>query len=293
MGGRIPPVSMFPAEDPRFRVRMLRLPSGVSVRVVECGDEDSRAILLYPGWACSVYTFRFVLPELAEMGYRAIAVDPKGHGLSDKPLGRSEYTAEAIAADAIDIFDALALDNPVIGGHSLGAVLAMHVAAERREAIRALLLYSPVGYRGVPGLTLYRLLSPGFLRWLFPYVAWRWIADVTLRIGYGDVGKPFARDVDEYWAPTQFPEFTLAIRDLLHQYDFGARRPFRLDTISHPSLVLYGTRDRLLDPLVIAKDAAGITDAVVREIPGAGHVICEETPDLVLEATGRFLSLLV
>ena len=284
---------MFPAGDPRIRVRMLRLPSGVSIRAVECGDEAAPPILLYPGWACSVYTFRFVLPALAEMGYRVIAVDPKGHGMSDKPLGRGQYTGEAIAADAVDIFDALALDNPVIGGHSLGAVLAMHVAAQRGASIRALLLYSPVGYRGVPGLTMYRLLSPGFMRWLFPYVAWRWIADITLRIGYGEIGKPLARDVDEYWAPTQFPEFTLAIRDLLHQFDFGRGNPFRLDTIAHPSLVLYGTRDRLMDPGVTAKDAAGIADAVVREIPGAGHVICEETPDVVLDATGRFLSLLV
>lgn len=286
-------MSMFPAGDPRFRVRMLRLPAGVSIRVVECGAEASRPILLYPGWACSAYTFRFVLPALAEMGYRAIAVDPKGHGLSDKPLGPGEYTGDAIAANAVEIFDALALDHPVVGGHSLGAVLAMHVAAERGDSIRALLLYSPVGYRGVPGLTLYRLLSPGLLRWLFPYVAWRWIADVTLRIGYGDVGKPLPRDVDEYWAPTQFPEFTLAIRDLLHQYDFGRRRPFRLDSITHPSLVLYGARDRLLDPRITARDTAAITDAVVRGIPGAGHVICEETPEVVLEATGRFLSLLV
>ena len=284
---------MFPAEDPRFRVRMLRLPTGVSIRVVECGDEAAPPVLLYPGWACSVYTFRFMLPGLADMGYRAIAVDPKGHGLSDKPSGRGEYTGEAIAADALHIFDALALENPIIGGHSLGAVLAMHVAAERGDSIRALLLYSPVGYRGVPGLTLYRLLSPGFMRWLFPYVAWRWIADITLRTGYGEIGKPLPRDVNEYWAPTQFPEFTLAIRDMLHQYDFGRGNPFRLDTIAHPSLVLYGTRDRLLDPHVTAKDATGIADAVVREIPGAGHVICEETPEVVLEATERFLSLLV
>lgn len=284
---------MFPAEDPRFRVRMVRLTSGLSVRVVECGPESAPPVLLYPGWACSAYTFRFVLPALAELGYRAITVDLKGHGLSDKPLGAREYTRDAMAAHAVEIFDALALENPVIGGHSLGAALALLVAAERAESIRALMLYSPVGYRGVPGLTLYRVLSPSIIRWLLPYLAWRWIAAVALRIGYGKIGQPTARDIDEYWAPTQFPAFTLAVRDLLHEYDFGRRRPIPLETIRHPALVMFGTGDRLLSARVTAADAAGIPEAVVREIPGAGHVICEETPEVVLAATETFLSLLV
>ncbi|CAN5632448.1 alpha/beta hydrolase [soil metagenome] len=284
---------MFPAEDPRFRVRKLRMKSGISVRVLECGSESAPPVLLYPGWACSVYVFRFVLPALAEMGYRAISVDLKGHGLSDKPLGGREYSREEMTSHVVEIYDALALEKPVIGGHSLGAVYAMLVAAERPGAIRGLLLYSPVGYRGVPGLLLYRLCSPGFLRWLLPYVAWRWIAAITLRLAYGSIGKPASRDVDEYWAPSQFPEFALAIRDLLHQFDFGKAAPIRMDAVAQPSLVMFGTKDRLLNERVTARDAAMIPEAVIREIPGAGHVICEEAPDVVLSATGNFLALLV
>jgi pimeloyl-ACP methyl ester carboxylesterase len=284
---------MFPAGDPRFRVSMLRLPSGVSVRVVECGDAAAPPVLLFPGWACSVYVFRLVLPALAEMGYRAISVDLKGHGLSDKPLGWREYYRDSLTSHVLEIFDGLALDKPVIGGHSLGAVLAMLVAAERPEAIRGLLLYSPVGYRGVPGLMLYRALTPGFMKWSLPYLAFRWIAAFTLRRTYGTIGKPAPRDVDEYWAPTQFPAFVIAIRDLLHHFDFGKRKPIRLGDVKHPALVMFGTKDILLNARVTAADAATIPDAVVRQIPGAGHVICEETPDVALSATESFLTLLV
>lgn len=283
---------MFPAEDSRFRVSKLRLPSGLDVRVVECGDPGARPILLYPGWACSVYAFRLLLPALAGLGYRAISVDLKGHGLSDKPLGGREYSREEITRHVLEIFDALALDEPVIGGHSLGAVFSVLVAKERSESVRALLLYSPVGYDGVPGLWLYRLCSPGFLRPVLPYLARRWIAALTLRRTYGTIGKPTSRDVDEYWAPTQFPEFVVAIRDLLHQFDFGKRRPIRLGEIAHPSLVMFGTKDLLLSERVTARDAAEIANGVVRAIPGAGHVICEEAPEAVLGATGNFLALL-
>lgn len=284
---------MFPAGDPRFRVSMLRLPSGLSVRVVECGDASAPPVLLFPGWACSVYVFRLVLPALAEMGYRAISVDLKGHGLSDKPLGWREYYRDSLTSHVLEIFDGLALDKPVIGGHSLGAVLAMLVAAERPAAVRGLLLYSPVGYRGVPGLMLYRALTPGFMKWSLPYLAFRWIAALTLRRTYGTIGKPAPRDVDEYWAPTQFPAFVIAIRDLLHHFDFGKRKPISLGDVKHPALVMFGTKDILLNARVTAADAAAISDGVVRQIPGAGHVICEETPDVVLGATESFLTLLV
>lgn len=262
------------------------------MRVVECGNESAPPILLYPGWACSVYVFRLMLPALADMGYRAISVDIKGHGLSDKPLGAGEYSRESMTSHVVAIFDALALENPVIGGHSLGAVFALLVATERPDSIRGLLLYSPVGYKGVPGLALYRMCSPGFMRWALPYLAWRWIAAITLRLTYGSIGKPAKRDVDEYWAPTQFREFVFAIRDLLHEFDFGKRVPIRLGQITHPALVLYGTKDRLLDERVTAEDAAQIKNAVVRRIPDAGHVICEETPESVLNATRNFLTLL-
>ncbi|MBA3578421.1 MAG: alpha/beta hydrolase [Gemmatimonadaceae bacterium] len=280
---------MFPAGDPRFRVRMLGLPSGPSVRVVECGDEQAPPILLYPGWACSVYVFRLVLPALASMGYRAIAVEMKGHGLSDKPRGPGEYTRPALVAHGVEIFDALALVNPVIGGHSLGAVLSFLVAAERRDSVRGLLLYSPVGYRGVSNLGLFRACTPAFARPLMPHVCWRWISAMVLALTYGGIRRPSARDVDEYWAPTQFPDFALTARDLLHQFDFGHRSSISLAGITHRSLVMYGSKDVLLDERAMAADASEMQRADVHRIPGAGHVICEETPDVVLEATRAFL----
>lgn len=268
---------------------MLRLKSGISVRVAECGDAGAPPILLYPGWACSMYVFRLLMPALGALGYRAISAELKGHGLSDKPQGPGEYTRSALVAHAVEIFDELGLTDAVIGGHSLGAALSFMVAAERRDAVRGLLLYSPVGYRGVPKLSLYRALTPAFARPLMPYLTRRWITAIVLRATYGGIRKPAARDVDEYWAPTQFPEFSLAARDLLHELDFGERVMVPLDTVTHPSLVMFGTRDVLMDEEATAKDAAGMRDSQVHRIPGAGHVICEETPDVVIEATRNFL----
>jgi pimeloyl-ACP methyl ester carboxylesterase len=53
--------------------------------------------------------------------------------------------------------------------------------------------------------------------------------------------------------------------------------------------VMFGTRDLLMDEGATAKDVVAMRNADAHEIPGAGHVICEETPDLVLKATRDFL----
>src|SRR6266704_6680 len=87
------PGEMFPAGDPAYRVSFPRLRSGIKVRVVERGDPSSPPIVLVHGWGCSAYVFRRNMPALAAAGFRAIAVDLKGHGLSDKPLALEEYLA--------------------------------------------------------------------------------------------------------------------------------------------------------------------------------------------------------
>src|SRR5512132_845901 len=92
--GRLSPAEMFPARRPDLRTRYLDLASGVRVRAVECGKESDPTIVLVPGWGCSVYIFRENFEALAGAGFRPIAVDLKGHGLSDKPENRAEYSLE-------------------------------------------------------------------------------------------------------------------------------------------------------------------------------------------------------
>src|SRR2546423_3442498 len=90
------PGEMFPAGDPGYRVNFPRLRSGIRVRVVEKGHVSAPSVLMIHGWGCSAYIFREIMPAVAEAGFRAIAVDLKGHGLSDKPQqARSEeHTSE-------------------------------------------------------------------------------------------------------------------------------------------------------------------------------------------------------
>src|SRR5437016_13887243 len=85
--GRLDVSEVYPAGQPDIRQRFVMLPSGVRIRVVEAGPEQGRPVLLVHGWGGSIYTFRKTISALAASGWRAIAVDLKGHGFSDKPTG--------------------------------------------------------------------------------------------------------------------------------------------------------------------------------------------------------------
>src|SRR4030081_2037048 len=122
------PGEMFPAGDPAYRVSFPRLRSGLKVRVVERGDPKSPPVVLVHGWGCSVYVFRRNMPAIAAAGFRAIAVDLKGRGWSDKPIAGDEYTIDSLVEHLRDILDALELERPALVGHSLGGSLIYHFA---------------------------------------------------------------------------------------------------------------------------------------------------------------------
>lgn len=275
---------MFPAGDPAYRVSYPRLRSGIQVRVVETGKPAAPPVLFVPGWGCPVYVFRRNLPVVANAGFRAIAVDLKGHGLSFKPLGEGEYSLESLVDHIEEILDALELDRPALVGHSMGATLLYHFVCSHPERARALALLSPVGLSGVPLMWLYRSLTPSFLKPLIRRLRPRTVVKVALMRVYGRRGKFSEEDVDQYWAQTQFPESSLALTQLLHSYDWRAARTRKLPAVHLPALGMWGSRDHLIpaDGLELYKRL--IPGIVLCEIEEAGHVIPEETPEEVNEA---------
>lgn len=71
-------------------------------------------------------------------GFRAIAVDQRGHGLSDKP--DSGYAFDDVCGDLAALIDELKLERPVIAGHSWGGNVAIQLAADRPDLVSGVVL---------------------------------------------------------------------------------------------------------------------------------------------------------
>ncbi len=275
--GRLPAAEMFPAGQKDVRSRYIDLPSGIRVRVVEAGADDAPVILLIPGWACSAWVFHDTILPLSDAGYRAVAVDLKGHGLSDKPQEPSHYTSASMRDHVIEIIDALSPEPVRLIGHSMGGAIAGDVAASVPNRVASVAFVAPVGFAGVEGLSLFKLTTSRFILPVLPYLARRRLVRLMLGMVYAGMHPVTEKDVDEFWAPTQFPEFSRALRELLH--NFSWKQPF--PELSMPWITIVGEKDHLSRPRDVSRYAGVNGKAPTVVVPGVGHVVFDENPELV------------
>jgi pimeloyl-ACP methyl ester carboxylesterase len=265
---------MYPAGVPDVVVRNLTVGRGLRLRVVESGPANGHPVLLVHGWGACLYTYRYLLPALARAGRRAFALDLRGHGLSDKPRGAGRYTADALCRDVLDLLDALELGRVDLIGHSLGGAVTLQIALRSPERVRRLVLAAPVGLAPVRLRRVGQLLTPRFTNLFARYLTPRWLTSVLLHGTYGVPSRVPDEAVDEYWAPSQFPDYYRALRALLAEFSWAPTSADELGRVVHPTLVILGTADRLI-PDAGARVSA-LPSATVLSLQGAGHLGLEE-----------------
>ena len=84
-----------------------------------------------------------VAESLAEK-YDVIMVDARGHGKSDAPENGYDY--ETMAKEIAGLIEGLGLENPVVMGHSMGAMTALTQAALNPKLPRAIILEDPPAF---------------------------------------------------------------------------------------------------------------------------------------------------
>jgi pimeloyl-ACP methyl ester carboxylesterase len=104
--------------------------NGLYIHVADWGGAGSPPLVLLHGLASTVQMFDLVAPALAER-WHTIAIDQRGHGLTDKPS--DGYDFESIARDLDAVLDALGFVGQAVmlAGHSWGAYTALYYAATR------------------------------------------------------------------------------------------------------------------------------------------------------------------
>ncbi len=108
--------------------------NGTRFHVASMGDGP--LVLLLHGFPEFWWTWRHQLVSLAAAGYRAVAVDLRGYGGSDKPP--RGYDLITAAADAAGLIRALGEANAVVIGHDWGGMAAWTLAAYFPKAVRRL-----------------------------------------------------------------------------------------------------------------------------------------------------------
>lgn len=227
------------------------------------------------------------MPALIAAGYRAVAIDLPGHGLSERPSEPGSYTLSRVTAHVLAALDALQLERPHIVAQSMGGRIALEIARLHPQRVTSLVLFGSVGLGAVPSMVSFAPYVPAPTSQMVK----RWMIELGEMFTYGRRARVDASFIDAYWAPTQFPDFLSAMRQALIEFDWEPLPPLALSQILAPTLVIFGTRDRTVKPVNTDEQVRALPHGQMHWVQDAGHVANEEAYDevnpLVLEFIRR------
>lgn len=263
---------------------------GIRFHVAETGSGDDPVLLLH-GWPQHWYEWRHLMPALAER-HRVLAMDLRGFGWSDAP--RDGYPKEEMASDVLAVLDALGLERVKLVGHDWGGWIGFLLCLrepQRFERFLALGIVPPwIGLRAA-----------------LPH-AWRfWYQQVISAPGIGYTAHRrghFVRFIIRHWAtdPSAWDEPTIAAfadsftepaharaavqvyrTFALHEAPRILRGAYARQRLTVPTQLLLGTDDVPLHPALLSGCERHADEMGVELVPGAGHFLADERPDLVAD----------
>lgn len=210
-------------------------------------------VLMIHGFASSHYV-NWVSPgwfkTLNDAGYRAIALDNRGHGASTKSYTEADYTPAKMASDAAALLDHLGIGRAHVMGYSMGSRISAFLALSDPDKV-ATLVFGGLGIGMVDGVGDWDPIAAALLA-----------ADPSATTD--PRGRSFRAFADQTKSDRQaLAACIVASRELLTESD--------VSRIAQPTLVAVGTRDDIAgSPEELA---ALMPKALAFDIEGRDHML--------------------
>lgn len=253
---------------------------GAVLEGVAAGPDSGPLVVLSHCWTGTRATWEPVAARLVAAGCRVVLYDQRGHGAST--MGAGAPTVEQLGEDLAAVLETVDARNAVVAGHSMGGMAAQALAVVRPDIVagrvRALVLAGTAGFGVAAGLRA---------------------APVRLVTGHRGVERLLAGPLGPALArgavgrrPRQ--AHLVATRDAFLSLPGDVRQQFLiafqamdfrpgLGGVAVPTTVVVGSRDLLTPPRLGRALAAAIPGAHLVEVPGAGHMLPYEEPDVLAE----------
>lgn len=256
--------------------------NGIRIHYATAGQGE--ALLLLHGWPFTWYTWRLVLPALAQH-YTVIMPDLRGIGQTSRPL--TGYDSRTRAADAAGLLHHLGFEQAYVVGHDLGVEVAFTLALLYPQLVRKLVLSEAIvgglpgaeallqnapwwfSFHAVPGLpeTVLAGREDTYLDWFYQYGTYqqRGIApDARAEYVAAYTGTEALRGGFEHYRA--FPQNYQQVVEAMAQ---GQR-------LTCPTLAVCGN----VVGDILANQLRPITDTLEAHLlPECGHIVQEEQPE--------------
>jgi 3-oxoadipate enol-lactonase len=246
---------------------------------------EGRPIILIHGFTNFGLSWAQQVPELVHSGYRVILPDLYGHGQSQP--AEHVLTVPDLTYGIVALMDQLAIDNAVIGGLSLGGMVAQQLAVDFPQRVEALIIANSRATFAEPGLVA---AVSGWIDMFLQPDGPRKRLQTTWPIMLNESYRQSAAGRATLAAWTQVLSTvegsSLAnVAKGMTQFDLRDR----IGTIHVPTLVISGEHDKLFPPVTSREVADGIPGASFQVIAGAAHISSLDSPDAFNALVRQFL----
>jgi pimeloyl-ACP methyl ester carboxylesterase len=277
-------------DAPAIATRMIEA-NGLRFAIDEAGEGDSIALLLH-GFPEARISWRRQLPMLADLGWRAVAVDMRGFGQSSRPSGVENYRVDRLVEDTVALFDALGAKRRLLIAHDWGGVVAWAAAAKQATKLAGLIIMNaphPRVYRRVymrswkqRSKSWYMLFFqlPGLPEWVVTRNnAQALIDSFTKQVKDPACFEPGA--LETFRANVLVPGAATAMINY-YRANPGVVQDKALDRkIECPTLLVWGDNDAFAGVELTQGYEDFVRDFTLAIVPGVSHWVQQEAPDRV------------
>ncbi len=235
--------------------------------------EGSVLIIAIPGIGDNQNQYRFMVPQWVEAGYQVATVDLRGHGAST--TNWSDYSSAANGSDIVTLIDEIGAEQVVLVGNSIGGAASVWVAAERPNAVKAIVMINP-------------FVEDAKMAWyekaLFKIMfAKPWGKKMWLKFYTNNHPSQKPADFDDHLAelnkmlsrPGGYSAFASTL------WSAHARAAKRIPEVKAPVKVIIGSKDPdFKNPSAELEKLQKLFDADTAMIEGAGHYPHVEFPEI-------------
>jgi pimeloyl-ACP methyl ester carboxylesterase len=257
---------------------------------------EGPAILFIHGLTGSRRNWAHLIDAL-DTDHRVLAPDLFGHGASAKPMG--DYSLGAHAATLRDLLDLLSISRVTLVGHSFGGGIAMEFCYLFPERVERLVLVSSGGLGRDVSRLLRAATVPG-AELVLPLITSSWVRGRVEAAGriLTRTGLRASPETTEIWRGFT----TLADADTRRAFlattrgviDPGGQTVSAHDHLPMnneiPTLVVWGTRDRMIPAWHATTAHQLIADSRVVLFEGAGHFPHLDDPERFAQVLGDFMA---
>ena len=286
--------------DPRIETKQLRI-GDLEFEVDCCGEGDRLALCLH-GFPEHSFSWRYQLPVLADLGYKAWAPNMRGYGNSSKPKGVNSYNLDTLVEDVAAIIEASGCQETVLIGHDWGAVVAWHFAINDRLPLSHLIICNVPHPQSMQQGISWEQLKKSWYVFFFQipklpeYLLGR---DNAKGVGEmirntfvnpekfpAEIADVFSRNANQPGALTAMINY---YRVLLRRGNRSNREGESFPIIKTPTLMIWGEEDVALSKETTYGTEKYVENFNIRYLPNVSHWVQQESPEEVNSMISAFI----